>query len=66
MTDPFASTDDRRTDAPLKYVQYVTFADPVRLELGDRLPEVTCAYETWGTLNQRRLQRRADLSCDFG
>ena len=51
MTDPFASTDDRRSDAPLAHAQYVTFQDPVKLELGDTLPEVTCAYETWGTLN---------------
>ena len=27
---------------------------PVRLEVGDQLPEVTVAYETWGRLNARR------------
>jgi homoserine O-acetyltransferase/O-succinyltransferase len=27
---------------------------PVRLEVGDQLPEVTVAYEAWGTLNARR------------
>jgi homoserine O-acetyltransferase len=27
---------------------------PVRLEAGGQLPEITVAYETWGTLNARR------------
>lgn len=29
-------------------------ADPVELELGGQLPDVTVAYETWGTLNDAR------------
>tara|TARA_R110002049_G_scaffold4601_4_gene31837 strand:+ start:62957 stop:64711 length:1755 start_codon:yes stop_codon:yes gene_type:complete len=52
MTHSFSSTDDRRTDAPLKHAQYVTFAEPVPLELGGQLPDVTCAFETWGRLNE--------------
>lgn len=51
MADSFSSTDDRRSAGALKHAQYVTFDDPLTLELGDQLPSVTCAYETWGELN---------------
>lgn len=46
-----ASTDDLRTAAPLRHAKQVTFDDPFELELGGRLKEVCCTYETWGTLN---------------
>jgi homoserine O-acetyltransferase len=52
MQDSYTSTDDRRSDAPLKQARYVAFPGPIALELGGRLPEVTCAYETWGRLNE--------------
>ena len=52
MTSSFSSTDDRRSAAPLRYAQSVTFDEPLALELGGELPQVTCAYETWGTLNE--------------
>lgn len=51
MTNPFFSTDDVRTASPLKHLQTVSFSGPVSLELGGALPQVTCAYETWGRLN---------------
>ncbi|TWU21153.1 Homoserine O-acetyltransferase [Novipirellula galeiformis] len=45
------STDDIRVEGPLKHLQQVSFAGPIALELGGSLPRVTCAFETWGTLN---------------
>jgi homoserine O-acetyltransferase len=49
--DLFASTDDDRVAGPLRYAQSFTFEGDVRLELGGKLRNVCCAYETWGTLN---------------
>ncbi len=54
MTDAFTSTDDRRSDAPLPYLQSVTFDEPLPLALGGELPGVVCAYETYGSLNAAR------------
>ncbi|MDV6034348.1 MAG: homoserine O-acetyltransferase [Phycisphaera sp. RhM] len=48
----FASTDDDRVVGPLKHVRSVTFDGDVELELGGRLSNVCCAFETWGTLNR--------------
>ncbi len=53
-TDNFDSSDSVRTAKPLKYVQTVTFHEPLNLELGGRLPEVTVAFETYGQLNSQR------------
>ncbi|QDV41596.1 Homoserine O-acetyltransferase [Stieleria neptunia] len=50
-TDLFASTDDDRVVGPLKHVQNVTFDGDVELELGGCLSNVSCAFETWGSLN---------------
>ena len=54
MTDSFDSSDSLRSGKALKYAQYVTFDETLRLEHGGELPRVTVAYETYGTLNQRR------------
>ncbi|MEM1110118.1 MAG: homoserine O-acetyltransferase [Planctomycetota bacterium] len=51
MTDSFASTDDRRSGDRLRHLQKAVFSDSRLLVLGGELPEVECAYETWGTLN---------------
>lgn len=49
--DPFASTDDDRVAGPLRHAQTVRFDEGIALERGGTLPSVTCAFETWGTLN---------------
>jgi homoserine O-acetyltransferase/O-succinyltransferase len=54
MPDVFESSDSVRTAQPLKYAQYATFREPLELELGGRLPEVTVAFETYGHLNPQR------------
>ena len=53
-TDLFDSSDSVRTARPLKYAQHVTFGEPLKLERGGRLPEVTVAFETYGRLSPRR------------
>jgi len=52
--DVFDSSDSVRSGQPLKYVQTVTFGEPLDLEHGGRLPRVTVAYETYGELNAAR------------
>ncbi len=52
MTDDFFdSSDSVRHAAPLPHLQTVTFDEPLELDLGGSLPNVTVAYETYGRLN---------------
>ncbi|GHT12198.1 homoserine O-acetyltransferase [Planctomycetales bacterium] len=54
MTTDFDSTDSARSAKPLKYLQTFTFTEPLPLERGGVLPNVTIAFETYGTLNERK------------
>jgi homoserine O-acetyltransferase len=48
------SSDAARSAGALPYAQSATFAEPLDLELGERLSEVTVVYETYGALNADR------------
>lgn len=45
------SSDSVRGVLPLRHARTVRFAGPIELTLGGTLPEVTVAYETFGTLS---------------
>jgi homoserine O-acetyltransferase/O-succinyltransferase len=47
----FESSDSVRHARPLQFAQSVTFEEPLALQLGNQLPRVKVAYETYGTLN---------------
>jgi homoserine O-acetyltransferase len=50
-SDTFASSDSDRHACRLKHAQHVTFDEPFSLERGGTLPQVTVAYESYGTLS---------------
>ena len=50
----FQSSDAVRGAQPLKYAKSVTFEQPLPLEAGGELPQVTVVYETYGELNEAR------------
>ena len=50
----FQSSDSVRSSRPLQYALSYTSKDPLNLELGGQLPEVTVVYETYGRLNEEK------------
>ncbi len=54
MAEVFESSDSVRSARPLKHVRYLTFDEPLELELDQSIPEVTVAYEFYGKLNAAR------------
>jgi homoserine O-acetyltransferase len=54
MSDVFTSSDSLRSARPLKYARCVHLPNPITLARGETLPNVTIAYETYGTLNPAR------------
>jgi homoserine O-acetyltransferase len=53
-TNTFESSDSVRHSRPLRYVESVTFDQPLQLEKGGHLPSVTVAYEVFGQLSANR------------
>ena len=50
----FESSDSDRHARKLKRARQVTFDQPLALELGGEIPEVTVVYETYGQLGPER------------
>ncbi|HTY63419.1 MAG TPA: homoserine O-acetyltransferase [Acidobacteriota bacterium] len=53
-TDIYQSSDSVRSSRLLRHAQTCTFRDPLKLELGGQIPEVTVTYETYGVLNEAK------------
>jgi homoserine O-acetyltransferase len=54
IEESFQSSDSRRSSRPLKFVQNLWLDDPLNLELGGQIQNVTVAYETYGRLNEKK------------
>jgi homoserine O-acetyltransferase len=52
--DTFESSDSERHARRLEHAEFVTFDDEFPLERGRSLPQVTVAFETFGTLSTQR------------
>ncbi|HSN83589.1 MAG TPA: homoserine O-acetyltransferase [Polyangiales bacterium] len=54
MVADFESTDSVRSGKPLRHLQRAVFPTPRKLHLGETLPSIEVAYETYGTLDEDR------------
>lgn len=54
MTDVFTSSDTVRAAGPSRHLKTLQTHQPLQLELGGELPDVTIGYETYGTLSPNR------------
>ena len=54
MSDIFDSSDSSRNARQLAHAKQVVFLEPLKLERGDELTEITVVYETYGEQNERR------------
>ncbi|MDO5553503.1 MAG: homoserine O-acetyltransferase [Planctomycetia bacterium] len=50
----YNSSDSIRSGSVLRYVREATLTEPLRLLCGQELPEVTIAYETYGSLDESK------------
>ncbi len=48
---PYESSDSNRHARPLKFARQAVFDEPLLLERGGRLPQISVTYETYGRLN---------------
>ena len=48
------NSDESRSSKPLKYAQYKTFKEPLKLEHGSELKNIRVCYETYGKLNDKK------------
>jgi len=53
-SESFASSDSLRSGRALRHAETITFAEPLSLERGGELTDVTVTFETYGELNIHR------------
>ncbi|TPX73238.1 homoserine O-acetyltransferase [Chytriomyces confervae] len=54
VSHPTAGVSPARTEKPPPFFTHSLNTNPFKLHLGGTLPSVDVAYESWGTLNERR------------
>ena len=54
IQESFQSSDSERSSSPFKHVQNLLLGDPLELELGGQIQDITVAYEIYGQLNESK------------